>query len=188
MNPRSSIAHLTRVYSLFYDNYHILTLTITHCIGVNIHIGSGWHVLVNNSSIASKTGLGTIIYLNLASSTNVGYLSNTDWNTFNDKVSISGGSTVIGDIAFFSNTTGSIADNGVSVSTDGTMAANSNNLIPTQAAVKTYSLNKLANNFITFPHKLSSDGSDVILIEDSANSGSKAYLTIDSVNVDGGIF
>ena len=44
MNPRSSIAHLTRVYSLyslFYDNYHILTLTITHCIGVIWDIEEG---------------------------------------------------------------------------------------------------------------------------------------------------
>lgn len=55
-------------------------------------------------------------------------------------------SSTAGNLATFSGTTGKvIQDSGVSVDTDGTMAANSNARVPSQAAVRTYT----AANFYT---------------------------------------
>lgn len=49
------------------------------------------------------------------------------------------GLSVIGDIATWADITGTtLADSGVSISTDGTFAANSDALVPTQKATKTY--------------------------------------------------
>lgn len=49
------------------------------------------------------------------------------------------GLSVVGDIAIWDDVTGTtLADSGVSISTDGTLSANSNALVPTQQAVKTY--------------------------------------------------
>jgi hypothetical protein len=49
------------------------------------------------------------------------------------------GSSVVGDIATWNDTTGTtLADSGKSFSTDGTLSANSDDLISTQRAVKTY--------------------------------------------------
>lgn len=49
------------------------------------------------------------------------------------------GLSVVGDIATWNNITGTLlADSGVSISTDGTLAANSDTLVSTQKAVKTY--------------------------------------------------
>lgn len=49
------------------------------------------------------------------------------------------GVSTIGDIATWSNITGTaLADSGVKISTDGTMASDSDGLVPTQKAVVTY--------------------------------------------------
>ena len=48
-------------------------------------------------------------------------------------------SSVANDIVIFSGTTGKVmADSGVAISTDGTMAANSNAKVPSEAAIRTY--------------------------------------------------
>lgn len=49
------------------------------------------------------------------------------------------GSSVVGDVAVWNNTTGTLlADSGVKFTTDGTLSANSDSLTPTEKAVKTY--------------------------------------------------
>jgi len=49
------------------------------------------------------------------------------------------GLSVIGDIATWADITGTtLADSGVAFTTDGSLAANSDNLVPTEKAVKTY--------------------------------------------------
>lgn len=57
------------------------------------------------------------------------------------------GVSVVGDIATWGDITGTtLADSGVSISTDGTLAANSDTLVSTQKAVKTYVDNSVSGS------------------------------------------
>ena len=79
-------------------------------------------------------------------------------------------SSVTNDFAFFDGTTGKVLkDSGVKLSTDGTLGSNSDSLIPTQKAVKTYALPK--THKISFggdlnlgPTEINSDNIDVSLV------------------------
>ena len=56
------------------------------------------------------------------------------------------GTTVVGDVALWGDTVGNtLTDSGIKITTDGTLAANSNVLIPTEQAVKTYADAKVSN-------------------------------------------
>jgi hypothetical protein len=185
------------------------TLELDNCIEVKIYIGAGWSVISNNTSFYSVQGvnasyitilnqgetlatLGDIFTNNLSNKDTLVYnSSNQKWEN-KPLGTISGMNAVSNPIEndiLLTDSSGQAIDSGKSFSTDGTFSANSDSLIPTQKAVRDYALNKFANDFSTsFPEKLSSDFADVILIEDSANSGSKAYLPIGNINVDGGTF
>ena len=58
------------------------------------------------------------------------------------------GTSVVGDIVLWNDTIGNtVSDSGIKVTTDGTLAANSNILIPTEQAVKTYADTKAVASY-----------------------------------------
>jgi hypothetical protein len=58
------------------------------------------------------------------------------------------GTTVTGDVVLWNDTVGgTLSDSGIKVTTDGTLAANSNVLLPTEQAVKTYADTKASGTF-----------------------------------------
>lgn len=96
-------------------------------------------------------------------------------------------SAVSGNIATFNGTSGKVIQDGsISVSTDGTLASNSDSLLPTQKAVKTYADTKVAANSaitgatktkITYDAKgLVTAGADATTA-DIADSTNKRYVT-----------
>lgn len=103
-----------------------------------------------------------------------------------DIVSASGGGgdvsgpglSVVGDIATWADIMGtSLADSGKSFSTDGTLAANSDNLIPTQKAVKTYADTKQPLNANLTSISLLGTASDKTLYTSGVNTWAETTLT-----------
>jgi hypothetical protein len=185
------------------------TLELDNCIEVKIYIGAGWSVISNNTSFYSVQGVNASYITILNQGETLAQLGDVSLNNVSDKDTLvynssnqkwenkpSGIMSVMNAVPnpienniLLTDSSGQAIDSGKSFSTDGRFFENSDSLIPTQKAVRDYALNKFANDFKTsFPEKLSSDFADLILIEDSANSGSKAYLSIGNINVDGGTF
>lgn len=92
--------------------------------GPNVEVGDTLTCLVDGSAAGTQATVGAnwiIVQTNI------------------DGAVVGPASSTANDIAIFSGTTGKVlADSGVAVSTDGTMVANSNAKLPTEAAIRTY--------------------------------------------------
>lgn len=92
--------------------------------GVNVEVGDSITCLVDGSAAGNQATVGANW---LITQTNI------------DGAVVGPASSVSGNLVTFSGTTGKVVqDSAVAISTDGTMAGNSNALLPTQAAVRTY--------------------------------------------------
>ena len=96
-------------------------------------ITGGSNSMLNNTSIQ----------VSQASSLTSGYLSSTDWNTFNNKQNLVA-SPVNGNILLDSNT-GQAVDSGVLITTSTTFSGASNSQVPTALAVQTYVNNAISS-------------------------------------------
>ena len=91
------------------------------------------------SALQPGTSIGQIVFV-------IDTSSLYEWNGTNWVILLSSsstitgpGSSVTGDIVTFADTSGKVlADSGKSVTIDGTLSANSDSLLPTEKAVKTY--------------------------------------------------
>ena len=92
--------------------------------GVNVEVGDTILCVVDGSAIGTQAAVGA------------------NWNVTQaniDGAVVGPVSSVGSNLSLFSGTSGKIiADSGVATSTDGTMAANSNAKLPTEAAIRTY--------------------------------------------------
>lgn len=92
--------------------------------GVNVEVGDTITCLVDGSAAGTQAAVGANW---LITQTNI------------DGAVVGPASSTSGDIVTFSGTTGKVVqDSAVAISTDGTMAANTNAKVPTEAAVRTY--------------------------------------------------
>ena len=77
------------------------------------------------------------------------------------------GTTVVGDIVVWNDVTGgTLSDSGVKVTTDGTLAANSDVLLPTEQAVKTYADTKATKSYASAAELLTGSDSTKIAASD----------------------
>lgn len=92
--------------------------------GINVEVGDTLTCIVDGSAAGTQVAVGAnwiIVQTNI------------------DGAVVGPASSTASDIAIFSGTTGKVlSDSGVAVSTDGTMAGNSNAKLPTEAAIRTY--------------------------------------------------
>lgn len=92
--------------------------------GVNVEVGDTLTCIVDGSAAGNQATVGAnwiIVQTNI------------------DGATTGPASSVAGNIVTFAGTTGKVlSDSAVAISTDGTMAANSNAKVPTEAAVRTY--------------------------------------------------
>lgn len=92
--------------------------------GVNVEVGDSLTCIVDGSPAGTQATVGAnwiIVQTNI------------------DGAVVGPSSSTAGNLAIFSGTTGKVlSDSAVAISTDGTMAANSNAKLPTEAAIRTY--------------------------------------------------
>jgi hypothetical protein len=100
--------------------------TLSENVSSVLIIANGVNSILNDASIQVKQANGAVS----------GYLTSTDWNTFNNKQNLVA-SPVNGNILIDSNI-GQATDSGVDISTDATFLTASNFQVPTALAVQTY--------------------------------------------------
>lgn len=119
------------------------TITTTGTIAINDAAADGSTKGAASFTAAdfnASSGLISLDYTNgqAADASHKGFLTSTDWSTFNSKVS-GPGSATDSDFAQFDSTTGKlIKDGGLALDTNTSLTANSDLKVPSQKAVKAY--------------------------------------------------
>jgi len=129
----------------------VVNLPATPSTGVTyvIHDGKGdaatHHITITPAS-GNINGASTLVLSNNYGTVTVTY-NGTQWDATTAGGAVTGvPSTVIGDFAMWDDITATtINDTGLSLSTDGSFAGNSDSLIPSQKAAKTYTDNAVQN-------------------------------------------